>query len=62
GTGVGSVSLVDSHITGNSSPSAPAPGGVWTDTQYTVDGLSTITDNTPTNCLLSPVLVTGCAN
>ncbi|MFJ3231576.1 hypothetical protein [Streptomyces sp. NPDC086787] len=55
----GSASSVNNNI----APNAPAPGGVYTDTAITtVDGATTFTGNTPTNCLLSPVAVTNCVN
>ncbi|MFJ3233705.1 right-handed parallel beta-helix repeat-containing protein [Streptomyces sp. NPDC086787] len=55
-----SVSLTGSHVDNNTAPPAPAPGGIWTDIQFTSVTGSTITGNTPTNCLLSPVIPTGC--
>lgn len=58
----GSISLSDSTVDDNTAPTAPAPGGVWTDTQFTSTTGSAITGNVPTNCLLSPVIVTGCVN
>ncbi|MFJ3233598.1 hypothetical protein [Streptomyces sp. NPDC086787] len=54
----GVVSLDHSEV--NSNASTVAPGGVWTDTQFTVTR-SEIRRNTPTNCDGSPVIVTGCA-
>ncbi|MEU6218215.1 right-handed parallel beta-helix repeat-containing protein [Streptomyces sp. NPDC047022] len=56
----GSVGLFSSSVNNNIAPIAPAPGGVWTDTQFSNVFLSTISGNTPTNCLLSPVIPFGC--
>ncbi|MEU6216380.1 right-handed parallel beta-helix repeat-containing protein [Streptomyces sp. NPDC047022] len=56
------VSLTDSTVNNNTAPLAPAPGGIWTNVQFTLSGTNTFTGNIPTNCLLSPVIVTGCVN
>ncbi|MFJ3233599.1 hypothetical protein [Streptomyces sp. NPDC086787] len=54
------VSLDSVSVTGNSAPSAPAPGGIYTTTAIAPTGTTTITGNTPTNCIFSPAPVTGC--
>ncbi|MFJ3231578.1 hypothetical protein [Streptomyces sp. NPDC086787] len=52
-----------SSVNSNIAPNAPAPGGVYTTVAIpTVDGATTFTGNTPTNCLLSPAAVTNCTN
>ncbi|MFG2604136.1 hypothetical protein ACGFT2_11385 [Streptomyces sp. NPDC048514] len=53
----GQVTLDDSTVRGNAS--TVAPGGIWTDTQFTVAN-SKIIFNIPTNCTGSPVVVPGC--
>ncbi|MEU6221957.1 right-handed parallel beta-helix repeat-containing protein [Streptomyces sp. NPDC047022] len=53
----GAVTLDRSEV--NNNASTVAPGGVWTDTQFTVNR-SEIRHNIPTNCDGSPVIVTGC--
>ncbi|MFE3907628.1 hypothetical protein ACFXPY_47365 [Streptomyces sp. NPDC059153] len=53
----GTVTLDHSEV--NNNASTVAPGGVWTDTQFTVNR-SEIRRNIPTNCDGSPVIVTGC--
>ncbi|MGW2696699.1 hypothetical protein [Streptomyces sp. NPDC001296] len=53
----GTVTLDHSEV--NNNASTVAPGGVWTDTQFTVNR-SEIRRNIPTNCAGSPVIVTGC--
>ncbi|WP_329451347.1 hypothetical protein OG894_20905 [Streptomyces sp. NBC_01724] len=53
----GAVTLDDSEVDNNASTTAP--GGVWTDTQFTVNR-SQIRHNIPTNCAGSLVIVTGC--
>ncbi|MEU6219771.1 hypothetical protein ABZ845_19965 [Streptomyces sp. NPDC047022] len=53
----GAVTLDHSEV--NNNASTIAPGGVDTDTQFTVTR-SQIRNNTPTNCDGSPVIVTGC--
>ncbi|MGW7424368.1 hypothetical protein ACWGJB_30800 [Streptomyces sp. NPDC054813] len=55
----GSVTLDHTHVRNNAS--TVAPGGVFTNNQFTVIA-STITRNIPTNCAGSPVVVTGCTN
>ncbi|MEV0413877.1 hypothetical protein AB0I68_24485 [Streptomyces sp. NPDC050448] len=55
----GAVTL--DHSTVDDNASTVAPGGVWTNIQFTVVQ-STIKNNIPTNCAGSPVIVTGCAN
>lgn len=55
----GTVTLTGTSITGNTSPVAPAPGGVYTTTAIAAGG-NTISGNTPTNCLFSPAAVGGC--
>ncbi|MFJ5534132.1 hypothetical protein [Streptomyces sp. NPDC093261] len=54
----GAVTLDHSEV--NNNASTVAPGGVWTDTPFTVNQ-SKIRRNVPTNCAGSPVIVTGCA-
>ncbi|MEU6218653.1 hypothetical protein ABZ845_14200 [Streptomyces sp. NPDC047022] len=59
----GTFSFATSSVNDNIAPSAPAPGGVSTGVAITtVDGSTTFTGNTPTNCLLSPQPVTNCSN
>ncbi|MFC9081839.1 hypothetical protein ACFTY7_33525 [Streptomyces sp. NPDC057062] len=53
----GAVTLDHSEV--NNNASTVAPGGVWTDTQFTVNR-SEIRRNIPTNCAGSPAIVTGC--
>ncbi|MFJ5529105.1 hypothetical protein [Streptomyces sp. NPDC093261] len=53
----GAVTLDHSEV--NNNASTVAPGGVWTDTPFTVNR-SEIRRNIPTNCAGSPVIVTGC--
>ncbi|MGV9249529.1 hypothetical protein [Streptomyces sp. NPDC003710] len=53
----GTVTLDHSEV--NNNASTVAPGGVWTNTQFTVNR-SEIRRNIPTNCAGSPVIVTGC--
>lgn len=55
----GSVTLDHTHVRNNASTAAP--GGVYTNNQFTVIA-SDITRNIPTNCAGSPVVVTGCRN
>ncbi|MFJ3234046.1 hypothetical protein [Streptomyces sp. NPDC086787] len=55
------VSLTNASVQNNKAPAAPAPGGIWT-TVVIVPVSTTIAANSPTNCLLSPAAVTGCAN
>ncbi|MFJ5533421.1 hypothetical protein [Streptomyces sp. NPDC093261] len=54
----GAVTLDHSEV--NNNASTVAPGGVLTDTQFTVNR-SEIRRNIPTNCAGSPLIVTGCA-
>ncbi|MFJ3229968.1 hypothetical protein [Streptomyces sp. NPDC086787] len=61
-SGSPTVALNNATITGNTAPPAPAPGGVYSDTNITPTGTTTITGNTPTNCLYSPATITGCLN
>ncbi|MFJ3231093.1 hypothetical protein [Streptomyces sp. NPDC086787] len=59
----GAISFTSSTVNNNTAPNAPAPGGVSTTVPITsVDGATTFTGNTPTNCLLSPAAVTNCTN
>ncbi|MEU6220110.1 hypothetical protein ABZ845_21715 [Streptomyces sp. NPDC047022] len=53
----GVVTLDHSEV--NNNASTVALGGVWTDTQFTVNR-SEIRRNIPTNCDGSPVIGTGC--
>jgi hypothetical protein len=46
------------HSQVNNNAATTAPGGVWTDTQFTVHR-SQIRHNVPTNCDGSTVIVTG---
>ncbi|MEU6218237.1 right-handed parallel beta-helix repeat-containing protein [Streptomyces sp. NPDC047022] len=55
----GTFSFATSSVNNNSAPNAP--GGVSTTVPITtVDGATTFTGNTPTNCSLSPAPVTNC--
>ncbi|MEU8591623.1 hypothetical protein AB0C59_32220 [Streptomyces sp. NPDC048664] len=53
----GQVTASNVRIAGNSA--TLAPGGVWTNTQWTARR-SLVTNNTPTNCQGSPVIPPGC--
>lgn len=56
-------SFITSSVNNNIAPMAPAPGGVCTGVAISsVDGATTFTGNTPTNCLLSPQPVMNCTN
>ncbi|MEU6216376.1 hypothetical protein ABZ845_02470 [Streptomyces sp. NPDC047022] len=57
------VSLANSSVDNNIAPAAPAPGGVST-VLVPISSVSgtTITGNTPTNCLRSPMPVATCSN
>jgi predicted outer membrane repeat protein len=54
------VTLDTSSVSNNIAPLAPAPGGISTGVDITSVTSTTITGNTPTNCLLSPATVTNC--
>ncbi|MEU6221977.1 hypothetical protein ABZ845_31450 [Streptomyces sp. NPDC047022] len=53
----GAATLDHSEV--NNNASTVAPGGVWTNIQFTVSR-SEIRNNIPTNCDGSPIIVTGC--
>ncbi|MFI5978084.1 hypothetical protein [Streptomyces sp. NPDC051452] len=55
----GDATVTLDHTTVRGNASTVAPGGVWTDTPFTVRD-SKILYNIPTNCTGSPVVVTGC--
>ncbi|MFJ3231876.1 hypothetical protein [Streptomyces sp. NPDC086787] len=55
------VALSSATVDNNTAPLAPAPGGVYTTVAIVPTGGS-INGNFPTNCLLSPAMVTGCVN
>lgn len=55
------VALSSATVDNNTAPFAPAPGGVYTTVAINPTGGS-INGNFPTNCLLSPAMVTGCVN
>lgn len=54
------LSLTNTAITQNTSPPAPAPGGFYSDNSVTDGGSNTVLNNSPTNCLLSPVIPPFC--
>ncbi|MFJ3232253.1 hypothetical protein [Streptomyces sp. NPDC086787] len=55
------VSLNGGSVSNNTAPAAPAPGGISTvDVPISSVTGTTITGNTPTNCLLSPMPVATC--
>ncbi|REE57723.1 hypothetical protein BX257_0093 [Streptomyces sp. 3212.3] len=54
-----SAAVTLDHSEVNNNASTVAPGGVWTDTQFTVNR-SEIRRNIPTNCAGSSAIVTGC--
>ncbi|MFE1873460.1 hypothetical protein ACFW9N_21655 [Streptomyces sp. NPDC059496] len=58
----GTYDLTDASVKFNVAPDAPAPGGIWTSTAITSVTNTTISDNTPTNCLYSLAPVTSCVD
>ncbi|MFF3327622.1 hypothetical protein [Streptomyces sp. NPDC002889] len=57
GTG---VTFTNTAISGNTSPNAPAPGGLYTNNAITDGGGNSVTGNIPTNCTFSPVIPAFC--
>ncbi|MFD5428662.1 hypothetical protein [Streptomyces sp. NPDC127084] len=60
----GAVTVDSTTVAGNRTVGAAGHGGIYTTTPIAPTGLgtTTVTGNSPTNCLLSPAPVTGCIN
>ncbi|MFJ3233633.1 hypothetical protein [Streptomyces sp. NPDC086787] len=49
------VTLTNSTVHNNNA--VISPGGIWTNVAFTLNGINTVSGNTPSNCLNSPVVV-----